>query len=75
MIEWLNRWIRPTVGGCPDIEVKGSGYKKREDNKCWCGAGLITFFSRGYRQCISVKCGKKYGLYDGGVEIKHQREG
>ncbi len=49
------------------------GYRDREENKCWCGAGLITFYSRKHRQCVDLEnCGRIYDLYDG-VEIKHQR--
>lgn len=70
MIEWFNRWINPPVNKC---EHRGKGYKDREENKCWCGAGLITFYSRKHRQCVDLeKCRRIYDLYDG-VEIKHQR--
>jgi hypothetical protein len=70
MIEWLNRWINPPT----ELFVhKGVGYKNREHDKCWCGAGLITFYSRKHRQCVNLeKCGRIYDLYDG-VEIRHQR--
>jgi hypothetical protein len=56
MREWLNRWINPP--------------KKRDVNKCFCGGGLITFYSKHYRECLS--CQRKYDVHDG-VEIIHQR--
>jgi hypothetical protein len=68
--EWLNRWINPPIN---EYVHKGVGYKDRDENKCWCGAGLVTFYSLKNRQCVDlVKCGRVYDLYDG-VEIKHQR--
>jgi hypothetical protein len=70
MIEWLNRWINPPE----ELFVhKGVGYKHREENKCWCGCGLIRFYSKGYSQCVNLEgCGRKYTT-DDGVEIRHQR--
>ena len=70
MIEWLNRWINPPVNVC---EHRGVGYRKREENKCWCGAGLVRFYSKRYSQCVALEsCGRKYATEDG-VEIRHQR--
>ncbi len=70
MIEWLNRWINPLVN---TYVHKGRGYQNREPDRCWCGCGLITFYSRKHRQCVDLQnCGRIYDLYDG-VEIKHQR--
>jgi tRNA/tmRNA/rRNA uracil-C5-methylase (TrmA/RlmC/RlmD family) len=54
--DFLNRWIKPQ--------------KKRELNRCYCGSGLITFYSKFYREC--VKCSRKFDI-DDGVEIRHQR--
>ena len=71
MIEWLNRWIRPST--TPSVvKVQKYGYTDRTIERCWCGGGLITFYSRSERVCISDKCGRRYHL-DNGVEIKHQR--
>ena len=68
--EWLNRWVKPPI----DIfDYKTYGYKNRPDNKCWCGGGLIRFYSKGYSQCVDLEsCGRKYAT-DDGMEIKHQR--
>jgi len=69
--KWLNRWIRPST--TPSIvKIQKYGYTDRTIERCWCGGGLITFYSRSERVCISDKCGRRYHL-DNGVEIKHQR--
>ncbi len=69
MIEWLNKWITPPVNECVH---RGVGYKHREPDKCWCGAGLVTFFSLKKRQCVNLaSCGRTYDF--DGVEIRHQR--
>ena len=68
--EWLNKWINPPV---ENFVIKGVGYKDRGEGKCWCGSGLIRFYSKGYSQCVDLEtCGRKYATEDG-VEIKHQR--
>ncbi len=55
------------------VDSKQFGYQTRDASKCYCGAGLVTFYSRNYKQCVSLdKCGRRYTLHDG-VEIKHQR--
>ena len=69
--KWLNRWIRPST--TPSVvKIQKYGYTDRTIERCWCGGGLITFYSRSERVCISAKCGRRYHL-DNGVEIKHQR--
>jgi len=70
MREWLNKWIKPAT--TPDVVQVKYGYSERSISKCWCGSGLITFYSRNERVCISVKCGRTYDL-DTSVEKKHQR--
>jgi hypothetical protein len=71
MIEWLNKWIGPSTVPV-EVRIQTYGYTDRTVEKCWCGGGLITFYSRNERVCISDKCGRKYDLHNG-VEIKHQR--
>ncbi len=73
MKEWLNKWIKPATIATESVSVKPFGYQTRDSAKCFCGAGLVTFYSRDYKQCVRLdKCGRKYHLHDN-VEIKHQR--
>jgi len=69
--DWLNKWIKPATTPA-EVRVQQYGYSDRSIERCWCGCGLVTFYSRNERICISDKCGRRYDLHDG-VEIKHQR--
>jgi len=44
----------------------------RPQGKCWCGAGLVRFYSYQEERCIS--CEKVYQIESGAeIQIKHQR--